>query len=435
MPAEIKTISSRLDALDTFKAGVLMLECATDAQHPNRLKFKGVLVTLDEPSTKAPHGSHGHLIQLPAEVAAKRLDSLVGMGVNYAENLDAHDPQFKVGVIEQAWINGKNLMIAGYVWVQDFPDAQKVLSQGDMGMSMELTRVKVEDMNAKVWMLSDCIFTGATFLRKSKAAYFDTSAKIAASGDSTSKLILQLEASEMANENGTQQAAEETVTSLTPEQQELANVTAAAATAALTKALGPVLASIGTAVESVNTTNKTLLEKIAAAEQEQQIAAAKGDDKGKDDDTDNDGNDDWDGDDDDSDDVDAAKLAARWKARAMKAHGALSAAEGKVQAAEAESERLRAANTERTAQVQAAAAKVTRATLSSEGISLLQKNGIDATSMLASGQTMDTADIDACFRNLDRPLDPEQRMQIKLNLQAAGLMKAPEANSGARRTR
>jgi hypothetical protein len=148
--------------------------------HPNKMKFSGVLVRLDEPSDKPPSGSNGHKILVTTELAKARLNSIKGMGLNYAPSLDGHAQRRKVGVIQKAWIDGRNLHVEGTIWKHDFPEAEKDLKQAGLGMSMEIGDVEVEDQHASVWKLSDFQFLGATILFRNAAAYHKTLA-IAAS--------------------------------------------------------------------------------------------------------------------------------------------------------------------------------------------------------------------------------------------------------------
>lgn len=153
-----------------------------DAEHPNRMKFAGVLVRLDEPSTKAPEGSNGHRIMMSTEVAKRRLPTLIGMGLNYASQLTHHAQRHKVGVIEKAWIEGQDLHVSGTIWKHDFPEAIKDLKKSGLGMSMELGDVSVNSESDDIWKLRDFCFLGATILWKHSAAYYRTSA-IAAKAD------------------------------------------------------------------------------------------------------------------------------------------------------------------------------------------------------------------------------------------------------------
>jgi hypothetical protein len=166
----------RLSSLTT-----LQLDFAGE-KHPNEMQFKGILVRLDEPSTKPPNGSNGHKIIVPTDVAKRRLKTLLGMGLNYSSKLNTHDQQHKVGVIKKAWIEGKDLWVEGVVWKHDFPESEKDLKKPNLGMSMELGAVQVEDLKADTWILSDFFFLGATILDRNAAAYHKTLA-IAAKAD------------------------------------------------------------------------------------------------------------------------------------------------------------------------------------------------------------------------------------------------------------
>jgi len=146
-----------------------------EEEHPNKLPFKGILLLLDAPSTKPPHGSRGHRIYVPAKVAENKLSTLIGMAINYDRgDLDSHVTRHKVGVITDAWIKGNQVWVKGFAYKKDFPEVVRDLKQGGLGMSMELANVYVRDENEDVWHLVDFAFTGASILKKSAAAYFQT---------------------------------------------------------------------------------------------------------------------------------------------------------------------------------------------------------------------------------------------------------------------
>lgn len=158
-------------------------ECSIDAAdkaHPNKLPFSGTLLTLDTASNRPPHGAEGHRIYVPSAVAKKRLSTLINMGLNYTKALDTHAPRHKVGIITGAWIDGKKLMVRGFIWKKDFPEAAKDLHAGNIGMSMELADVYVRSKDEDVWHLEDFHFSGATALLKSAAAYQSTALAAAA---------------------------------------------------------------------------------------------------------------------------------------------------------------------------------------------------------------------------------------------------------------
>lgn len=166
--------------------------------HPNREPFRGVLTVVDRVSDRPPSGSRGHRVMLTRAAAEAALPSLLGMALDYSPGLDRHDMRRKVGVITRAEIVGKELELGGYLFGKDFPEivAEVEKSGGrperknggragrlesaahkgnwELGMSYEVTDVRVADRKARVWTLTKVIFTGAAILRRDKAAYRDT---------------------------------------------------------------------------------------------------------------------------------------------------------------------------------------------------------------------------------------------------------------------
>ena len=167
--------------------------------HPNRLAFRGVLTLLDTPSDSAPSGARGHRVLLTRAAAESALPSLLGMGLDYAASFDRHEPQRKVGIITEAEIRTQwpvasgawpaqtrppetgnrkleTLFVAGYVFERDFPDVVRELRNTGrlLGMSYEITEVRIADLRAAIWAVTQFMFTGAAVLRRDKAAYRDT---------------------------------------------------------------------------------------------------------------------------------------------------------------------------------------------------------------------------------------------------------------------
>jgi hypothetical protein len=154
--------------------------------HPNRLPFEGVLTLVDVPSDKAPSGSRGHRVVLTREAAEAALPSLLGMAVDYKAGWDGHDARQKCGIITSAEIDGRKLMVAGYLFARDFPEMEgKIQNDGLMGMSYELADAHVADMRASVWTLTRATFTGAAILLREKAAYRGTSFRVKARAKAT----------------------------------------------------------------------------------------------------------------------------------------------------------------------------------------------------------------------------------------------------------
>ncbi len=159
------------------------------SKHPNRVPFSGVLTLLDAPSDRAPAGAAGHRVVLPSRVAEAALPSLLGMAVDYAPGLRGHDVRRKIGVITSAETRGRRLEISGYLFGKDFPEVVRELRamRDRLGMSYEVTSVRVADPSAEIWVLEHVVFTGAAILERDAAAYQTTS--LAASRDAGAAAI------------------------------------------------------------------------------------------------------------------------------------------------------------------------------------------------------------------------------------------------------
>jgi hypothetical protein len=150
--------------------------------HPNRVPFEGVLTVVNIASDKAPAGARGHRVMLTREAAEKALPSLMGMAVDYRPGWDGHDARRKIGLLTEADVVGVRLVVRGYVYARDFPEVAQAMAShtlGAMGMSYELADARVEDMRAEVWKLTRVTFTGAAILLREKAAYRETSFRMA----------------------------------------------------------------------------------------------------------------------------------------------------------------------------------------------------------------------------------------------------------------
>jgi hypothetical protein len=150
--------------------------------HPNRVPFEGVLTVVDTASDKAPSGARGHRVMLTREAVENALPSLLGMAVDYRPGWDGHDARCKIGIVTEADLKGKKLVVKGYLYARDFPDAAKAIqahAPEALGMSYELADARVEDMRAEIWKLTRITFTGAAILLREKAAYKETSFRMA----------------------------------------------------------------------------------------------------------------------------------------------------------------------------------------------------------------------------------------------------------------
>ena len=150
--------------------------------HPNRVPFEGVLTVVNTASDKAPAGARGHRVMLTRAAADKALPSLLGMAVDYRPGWDGHDARRKIGLLTEAELVGQRLIVRGFLYARDFPEAAGAIqaqAPQAMGMSYELADARVEDMRAEVWKLTRVTFTGAAILLREKAAYRETSFRMA----------------------------------------------------------------------------------------------------------------------------------------------------------------------------------------------------------------------------------------------------------------
>ena len=159
-----------------MQMNALAVEMPELAKHPNRKRFVGVLATVERASERAPAGARGHRVQLTRTAAERALPSLIGMGLGYTPKLDGHDVRRKIGVITSAEIVGQEIVIEGHLFARDFPELIRELrlKDGELGLSYEVSDAIVEDMQARVWKLTEVTFTGAALLLREKAAYGQT---------------------------------------------------------------------------------------------------------------------------------------------------------------------------------------------------------------------------------------------------------------------
>jgi hypothetical protein len=452
--------------------GTLHFEAAQD--HPNKMKFSGVLVRLDEASTKAPNGSEGHRIFLPTKVAEKKLKTLINTGLNYSEDLDKHAQRRKVGTIIKAWIQGKDLCVEGVIWKKDFPEAQTDLKRKDLGMSMELGEVSVVDCDADIWVLDDFTFLGATILKKDAAAYYRTQA-IAARAEEGRKGNMAIKSAKTATVIGK-------VGKVALGGGQIAKIAAQAATAAVEASVTPTLNAMTTVLtslsarmddlEATSDVDSAMDEEMETKEADAcdgEIKSAKKKATGSDDEDDDD---DDAGDEEDGDEMDSAvdkgdledlgeaddgdeddpghmnkdaknkgdKTTSEDKVGKTVSSGALkqifstlTKLNEKIDASVALSQKLAKQAKRQRVQLNAASKQTERRSLTPELITLLAKGGVDGRELQASGTKMSVSDVDGIMATLEAAgvrMDTVQRMTIKHKFLQAGVMEQGVVHRG-----
>ncbi len=159
--------------------------------HPNKVPFKCVLFTVDQPSDGSPSGAGGKLIRISSSVCDQYLQTFLGMALNidYATGMADHEPRFKVAVIDKAYRSMDGCAwVEGYVYGKDFPDviatiryynglaAEYNWSEYQFGASLEMEASvqNATDIENVLDVLEFC-GTGAAILFADAAAYKTTS--------------------------------------------------------------------------------------------------------------------------------------------------------------------------------------------------------------------------------------------------------------------
>ncbi len=153
--------------------------------HPNRLPFEGVLTLVAVPSRRAPSGAQSHRVMLTRRATEAALPSLLGMALDYAPALNAHDQRRKIGVITGAEMvalkpgsadPAAQVTVSGFLYEHDFPDVVETLRAGQqrLGMSYEITATEIVGTASPIWVVTEFTFLGAAVLQREKAAYPET---------------------------------------------------------------------------------------------------------------------------------------------------------------------------------------------------------------------------------------------------------------------
>lgn len=157
-----------------------------DENNPDVLNFSGVAGYVDTPTDGTPCGG---IMGYKTIISSENIDveSLTGSGVNVqwsddffsdpAYNLKDHAPRFKVGVVDEAHLNGNEIAVAGHLWKNDFPDVCDTIESAkeSLGFSVEVYFDGVmRDDKAQTLTGLGAHFTGVAILYKNKAAFQNT---------------------------------------------------------------------------------------------------------------------------------------------------------------------------------------------------------------------------------------------------------------------
>jgi len=128
-------------------------------------------------SDKAPAGARGHRVMLTRE-ARKRRCLRCWHGGGLPARMDGHDARRKIGLLTEANLVGRRLVVSGYLYARDFPKWPKrfwrtLLSDGD---DYELADARVEICGRGVEADPRDLYRAAILLREKAATKRQASA-------------------------------------------------------------------------------------------------------------------------------------------------------------------------------------------------------------------------------------------------------------------
>ena len=155
-----------------------MVDFNITGSNGNFLNFAATAGYIGKPTRATPTGGNRGYNVILGDGA--NVEELIGSGVNCsygAGGFKKHDKGFKIGVIDNAALDGDRINVSGHLWKSDFPDVCDTIecSKDALGCSVEVyaSGVSVDD-EAKTQTLQDVHFTGMAIVYKSKAAFEGT---------------------------------------------------------------------------------------------------------------------------------------------------------------------------------------------------------------------------------------------------------------------
>lgn len=191
------------------KIKYLLQEFSTASDSNNFMQFTAVAGYIGKPSDKTPCGSKpGYHVAFDPNVAGLAVSKLVGMGVNCSwdgdGSLKKHNKNFKIGVIDKAYVDEDKIMVEGHLWKLDFADICDTIESAKeaLGCSVEVLLFELqEDAENKLQIATQYEFTGLSILFKDKAAFMNTQLMCAALEEGEEELTdAELKAAQEAHE-------------------------------------------------------------------------------------------------------------------------------------------------------------------------------------------------------------------------------------------
>lgn len=164
--------------------GMSNIQCSFDDKHSNKMTIVGAITKVDEPSGGAPCGANGKNVVFTKEGAEGCVKSFISMPVNctfpegfFADGTDVFTGHGDInfGVIEDAWVEGNDLMARIIAWKETFPDIAWMVMNGKdaLGFSIECDILESSEEEDLIY-INRFVGTGCALLWKNVAAFSDT---------------------------------------------------------------------------------------------------------------------------------------------------------------------------------------------------------------------------------------------------------------------
>jgi hypothetical protein len=154
------------------------------------MKFTGLLLQLDTPSTVPPSGARRHKIIIVSHGIEKYINTLIGVKLNFTPCFTKHANNslkiecseelpdiYYLGRVTEIKLENNNLWVYGYIQEDKISFLQALSKEelDSLGMSFELSKAHIYNINADLWTITEGIFCGIAVVKKAKAAYKNSS--------------------------------------------------------------------------------------------------------------------------------------------------------------------------------------------------------------------------------------------------------------------
>jgi hypothetical protein len=159
--------------------------------HRNLVPWEGVGLLLDVPTDTPMQfinydtqetDAHSQKLIFKRSAVEVALPTILGMGVCIeAQNFNGHAPRSKVGLVTEAWIEGNELRLRGFLYGLDFPDVVDKLAtlRNTLGMCPAFRDLVAEPTaDPETLVITALAFTGVAILARRTAHFGATTVRL-----------------------------------------------------------------------------------------------------------------------------------------------------------------------------------------------------------------------------------------------------------------